>query len=76
MRALKLVGLGIALWGSSMLWPEVNLALTPPVIMGLVLGLGAATLAYVLSQRLDGRHSGDGAGQDHPSQPIPVVVTR
>jgi hypothetical protein len=76
MRALKLVGLGIALWGLSLLWPEVNWALTPPVMMGLVLGLGAAALAYVVSQRLDGRHNGDGAGQDHPTRPIPVVVVR
>lgn len=75
MKGLKLVGLGIAIWGLSLLWPEINLVLTP-LMIGLVLGLGAITLAYVLVQRLDHGHNGDSAGQDHPSHPIPVALPR
>lgn len=76
MKVLKLAGLGIVIWGLSLLWPEVNQVLTPSVAIGMTLGLGLAALAYVLLQRLDPRHTDDEAGQDHPSRPIPVVVTR
>jgi len=68
MKGLKLVGMGVVIWGLSLLWPEVNLALTPPIMIGMVLGLGvAALLARVLVQHLDQRHDGEEAGQDHPS---------
>jgi len=77
-KGLKFVGLGVAIWGLSLLWPEVNLILTPPMMMGVVLGLGtAALLVYVLSQLLDQRHdrTSDGAGQVHLSTTIPTVLT-
>lgn len=76
MKVLRLAGLGIVIWGLSLLWPEVNQVLTPSLAIGMTLGLGLAALAYVFLQRLDHRHKGDGAGQDHLSHPIPVVVTR
>ena len=78
MKGLKLIGLGVVIWGLSLLWPEVNLVLTPPVIIGLALGLGAAALlAYVLDQRLGQRRDrdSDGAGQVHLSHTIPAVLT-
>jgi hypothetical protein len=78
MKGLKFVGLGVAIWGLSLLWPEVNLMLTPPVMIKGVLGLGAAVLlVYVLSQLLDQRHdrTSDGAGQVHLSPTIPTVLT-
>jgi hypothetical protein len=68
MKGLKLVGMSVVIWGLSLLWPDVNLVLTPPVMIGVVLGLGAtALLAYILVQRLDQRHDHEEAGQDHPS---------
>ena len=78
MKGSKFVGLGVAIWGLSLLWPEVNLMLTPPIMIGVVLGLGtAALLVYVLSQLLDQRHdrNSDGAGQVHLSPTIPTVLT-
>jgi len=67
-KGLKIIGLGVVIWGLSLLWPEVNPVLTPPVMIGVVLGLGvAALLAYVLVQCLDQRPDRDGAGQDCPS---------
>jgi hypothetical protein len=75
MKALRLVGLGIVIWGLSLLWPEVNQVLTPWVMIGMALGLGAAMLAYILIQRLGREHNDGGAGQDYRSRPIPVVVT-
>jgi hypothetical protein len=68
MKGLKLVGLGVAIWGLSLLWPDVNVVLTPSVMIGVVLGLGvAALLAHVLGQRLDQCHDREETGQDHPS---------
>lgn len=68
MKGLKIIGLGVVIWGLSLLWPEVNPVLTPPVMIGGMLGLGvAALLAYVLVKRLDQRPDRDEAGQDHPS---------
>jgi hypothetical protein len=76
MKGLKVVGLGVAIWGLGLLWPEVNLVLTLPVMIGVVLGLGAAALlAYVFDQRLDQRHDHDKAGQD-PRLPIPAPLAR
>jgi hypothetical protein len=75
MKALRLVGLGILIWGLSLLWPEVNQVLTPWLTIGITFGLGALTLAYIFIQRLGHRHNGGDAGQDHRSRPIPVVVT-
>jgi hypothetical protein len=75
MKALKLVGLGILIWGLGLLWPEVNQVLTPWVTIGITLGLGALALAYISIQRPGHQHKGGDAGQDHRSRPIPVVVT-
>ena len=78
MKGLNFVGLGVAIWGLSLLWPEVNLMLTPPIMIEVVLGLGAAALlVYVLSQLLDQHHdrNSDGAGQVYLSPMIPTVLT-
>jgi hypothetical protein len=48
MKMLKWVGLGLVIWSLSLLWPEINLILTPPVMIGLVLALAALILAYGL----------------------------
>jgi 4-hydroxybenzoate polyprenyltransferase len=76
MKALRLAGVGTAIWGLSWVWPEVNHVLTPSVMIGLILGLGAVTLAYVLIRRLDRHLDSHNAGQDHPSRPLPVAATR
>lgn len=76
MKALKLAGLGVLIWGLSLLWPEVNQVLTPWVTIGITLGLGALALAYIFIHRLGYQHHGGDAGQDHRSRPIPVAVTR
>ena len=76
MKALIIMGVAIMTWGLSLLWPEVNQVFTAPVMVGLTLGLGTVTLAYVLIRRLDHDHDTHNAGQDHPSRPIPVAATR
>ena len=76
MKVLRLVGLGSLIWGLSWLWPEINQLLTAPVMIGLTVGLGAITLAYVVISRLDHSDDSHHAGQDHPSRPVPVAATR
>jgi hypothetical protein len=76
MKILRLIGLGVAIWGLSLLWPEVNQILTPRVAIGMTLGLGALVVAYVWAQPIDYRHNDNDAGKDHPSHPIPAVVPR
>jgi hypothetical protein len=76
MKVLRLVGLGSLIWGLTWLWPEVNQVLAAPVMMGLTLGLGAVTLAYVLIRRLDHEHDSHHTGQDHPTRPVPLAATR
>jgi hypothetical protein len=78
MKLLKIVGLGIAIWGSSLLWPEVNLVLTPAVMVGLIIGfIAMIPVVGVLRRRLDQHHQqtkGDGQNHSsHPTHPIPVI---
>ncbi len=76
MKMLRLASIGIAIWGLSLAWPEVNLVLTPSLMIGLVLGLGVAAAIYGLSQHHDHQHSNHTAGRDHPSHPIPALQMR
>ena len=57
MKLLKWIGLGISIWAVSLVWPEVNLGLSVPVMVGLVglsgLGLMMVGLLALLEQHLD-----------------------
>jgi hypothetical protein len=78
---LKWIGLGVIIWSLSLLWPEVNLVLSLPLLAGLVLALTAIILAYVLGyyhSQIDQRHrhSPDNNKQKHssrPSRPVPPL---
>jgi hypothetical protein len=74
-KGLKLIGLGIVIWGLGLLWPdEVNQVLTPLVMIRLIPGLGVTVLvAYVFDQHRGQyrHHRRDGADQDHSPRPIP-----
>jgi hypothetical protein len=76
MKVIRILGLGFVVWGLGLLWPEVNQVLTPWAMMGATLGLGGLLLAYILVQRLDHHRHDNGAGQDHPSRPMPMAATR
>jgi hypothetical protein len=73
---LKIIGLGMAIWGLSLGWPEVNGVLTPRVTFGLMAGFGAAGLAYLLSQHPTHRPPQHQARRDHSSRPTLVVRPR
>jgi hypothetical protein len=76
MKMLKLAGLGVVIWGLSLIWPQANQLLTSWVMIGLALGLGAVAVIYVLLRWLDHRHEGDGTSQDHPTHPRPITVAQ
>jgi len=59
MKSLKILSVGLALWGITLLWPEVNLLLTPPAMIALVIGLSAVSFAYFLGLRF-GQPDGNG----------------
>ena len=76
MKILRFAGAGIVIWGISWVWPQLNQVLSPSVMIGMILGLAAAMLAYLLIQRLDFHdHNSSDVGQEHPSHPTPITAT-
>jgi len=73
MKILRLAGLGIAIWGLSLVWTEVNLILTPSTMVGLILGLGTVAVIYGLSQRRCREDTDHTPRHTHPTRPIPVM---
>lgn len=73
---VKIIVLGMALWGLSLVWPEINGVLTPRVTLGLMAGLGAAGLAYILSQHPNHHPRQHQARRDHSSRPTLAVRSR
>lgn len=85
-RILKIAGVGIVLWSLSLVWPEVNLILTPPLMTslvvlaaGLTLGLALAAFWYARQKQLTPDHlCPEGATQKkihrdrHPSRPMHI----
>lgn len=59
MKSLKILSVGLVLWGMTLLWPDVNLWLTPPVMITLVIGLSVISFAYFLGLRF-GQPDGNG----------------
>jgi hypothetical protein len=72
-RLLQVVGLGVIIWGVSLVWPLVNLVLTSRVADAIVVGLVVAVSAYFLgrsfTQPSTKREEGSGAGQTPEARP-------
>jgi hypothetical protein len=66
-KGLRIAGLGIAVWGLTLFWPEINRFLNDEMIIKIVLGLGGVILIYVLRQHLGWPHDHHRTGQDHSS---------
>jgi hypothetical protein len=54
---MKIIGLGIGIWGLSLLWPEINQGLTNSVLAGIGLLLCLIMLAYGLVRFFDWRET-------------------
>jgi hypothetical protein len=59
MKLWKCIVLGIGLWGVSLIWPDINQALTSEITIKLVLGLGTIWLIYELEQSITHHHKHD-----------------
>jgi hypothetical protein len=64
MKLLKILSVGLVLWGLTLLWPEINFWLTPPMMVALVIGLSAVSFAYFLGFRF-GQPNGNGNTGQH-----------
>jgi len=67
-QLLKIIILGMSVWGLSLVWSEINEVLTPGVTLGLIAGLGTAGLALILSQ-----HSNHRPGQRYAWLPDEIT---
>jgi hypothetical protein len=50
-KTLKILVLGIVIWSMSLMWPEINQVLTGAVEIGLIFGLIALVLLYIIWKR-------------------------
>ncbi len=79
LHLLKWLSLGIAIWAVTLVWPEINLILTLPVITGLALALAVIILAYGLGyyhsqvdqSKTPSRDQTKPNHSSRPSRPVP-----
>ncbi len=78
-RSSAIAVLGVAIWGTTLLWPEVNTVVTAPVTVTLAMGAAVLLSLALVAERLGRRH-GDGVfrngvccgnASDRPCQPLP-----
>jgi hypothetical protein len=71
MNWLKVIGLGVIVWGIGLIWPQINQVLTPEVMAGAILGLGIMGLGQIwLRHQLQERPGGTGKTKNnHHSRP-------
>jgi hypothetical protein len=53
MKLFKWIYLAVIVWGLSLVWPEVNLIISPALTIGLLVGLTMIGLAHLLDQHLN-----------------------
>jgi hypothetical protein len=70
MRALKIISWGLALWGLTWLWPELNQWLTAPLLLRSILGLSGLLLLDFILQHLAGPHHHQGPHRWRLAQPL------
>ena len=78
MKILKVIGLSLMIWASSLLWPSLGQRFAQSLSLGLVAGLGLVGLAligliYFLEQRLGNDHNNGQPGL-HTQIPQPLLA--
>lgn len=76
MKWLKIVGLGIALWGMGLVWLEFKFVLLSPVVLGIVAIVAIALPAYRLGQAVGQRYSLAPVKVSSPVQPTSPIFAR
>lgn len=77
-KFLKIVGMSLVIWSFSLVWPAINGALSPQIVILLVTGLGAIILAYGFGQYFGRNYEIDAVqsfSHSRPTRPTPVVST-
>lgn len=75
MKGLIILLSGIVMWGSSLFWPEVNLLLTPTMMLAMLAGLTTLLSLYVVVERL-GHRRRPGCCSEPPCRNAPEYTTR
>jgi len=73
-KFLKIVGLGLILWSFSMVWPFVNIVLTPRVTDAIVVGLVVALSAYFLGQHFTQPFTERQKSDEADLAPVPQLI--
>lgn len=65
MKWVRIILAGLAIWGLTLIWLELNLILTSPLVLGLLIGLLMIIPAYWLGRYFEqGQNQSNGAGTD------------
>jgi len=59
MKIWKYIGLGVALWSFTLIWPDINRVISEPVLLKLLLGLTGVVLAYLIERHFRQDHNQD-----------------
>ena len=74
MKFARVIIFGIALWGLTLVWPDINQGLAEPITMKMIIGLSVVLLAYIIAQHLDWYHAHYASGtNDQVSRPITII---
>lgn len=76
MKWLKIVGLGIALWGLGLVWLEFKFVLLSPVVLGIVAIVAIALPAYRFGQAVGQHYSLAAVTAPQPVQPSAPIYAR
>ncbi len=75
MKGILVVLLGTMIWSGSLLWPEVNLLLTPPVMLAILAGLTALLSLSLVVAHLNQRRR-PRCCEEPPCRNVPDCTTR
>jgi hypothetical protein len=76
MKWLKIIGLGILIWGIGLLWPALHEDLTQELMLGAIIGLSLLTLGQILLGRHLHETSMEQVTTDAPCLPRPAGDSR
>jgi hypothetical protein len=75
-KVVRIIGLGIIIWGLSLFWPEINQILPHLLMVRLLFGLSAAVVIYMLIRYLADQHDHPATGQHYPNGSVPKALPR
>jgi len=74
MKPLKIIRLSLVIWSAGLLWPQINLLLSPAVTVVLAAGLGVLILLFRQKQPVSRPLKENKNGKDHPTGSLPPIA--